>query len=164
MAVSKKPRKKYRPRAKLADPVAWVLEGFRRLTRDEVLSTQTANHAALAALTQGAGTLEDWKVVTGALNMATVLDEQVYDAEYHEAMQEALQAHGRCGVRLHQCGRFGYSGLDLAAVNLAMEVHDVQLENTTVGEIEKALAEADRRHRTPKEHFTVRQMLEKETA
>ena len=162
MPKTKKPRKAYRPRAVIANPVGYVLEGMTRISRAEVVRMLTANHAAMMNLTKGEGTVDDWRVVTGALNMAAVLDEQVYDCAYQDELSEALKAHGRCGVRRWNGGNFGYTGPDLQIVNFALSVHDEQMTKATVGEIERALAETERRSRNPKEHISVRQMAQQQ--
>lgn len=162
MPSNKKPRKKYKPKGVFRDPVGHVLQGMTLLTPGTVLDVRTKNHNHLSNLVRGNGNKDDWKAVTGALNMAIVLDEQVYDGAYYANLLEALRAHGRCGVRHWNGGNFGYSGKDLAVVNLAFEVHDAQLERSTVGEIERAMSEAERRSHNPKENFSVRQLAEKQ--
>lgn len=160
MPKTKKPRKPYRPRGVIKDPVGYVLGGMSRVDRAHVVRALAINHDAMIRLTHGKGTVEDWKVVTGALNMAAVLDEQVYDCTYQDELSEALLAHGRCGVRRWNGGNFGYTGPDLQLVNFALSVHDEQMTKATVGEIERALAESERRN--PKEHISVRQMAQQQ--
>lgn len=162
MPSSKKPRKRYRPKHVLRDPVGFVLEGMTKLSESEVLRLLAVNHDAMLEITQGRGTVENWRVVTGALNMATVLDEQVYSAAYAKELADALKAHGRCGVRRWNGGNFGYSGEDLQVVNFALAIHDEQVRKATLGEVERALAESERRSRNPKEHISVRQMAQQQ--
>jgi len=162
MPKTKKPRKAYRPRGVIKDPVGYVLEGMSRVSKDKVLHTLTVHHDAMVRLTKGQGTVDDWRVVTGSLNMAAVLDEQVYDCAYQDELSEALKAHGRCGVRHWNGGNFGYTGPDLQLVNFALSVHDEQMAKATVGEIERALAESERRSRNPKEHISVRKMAQQQ--
>jgi len=133
-----------------------------RVSKDKVLHTLTVHHDAMVRLTKGQGTVDDWRVVTGSLNMAAVLDEQVYDCAYQDELSEALKAHGRCGVRHWNGGNFGYTGPDLQLVNFALSVHDEQMAKATVGEIERALAESERRSRNPKEHISVRKMAQQQ--
>lgn len=166
MPTSKKPRKRYRPKPVLQDPVGYTIGGFTRLTADEVAQTLTVNHDAMLELTQGRGTVEHWRIVTGVLNMAAVLDEQVYGSTYKQEINDALRAHGRCGVRRWNGGNFGYSGPDLQLVNFALVIHDEQVSKATVGEVERAVLESQRRAINPNEHISVRQMAQqaKETA
>jgi hypothetical protein len=52
------------------------------------------------------------------------------------AAQDALLAVGRRGV---ETGKFILRGPELTSFNLAMEVHDAQLDACTVAELEKAI-------------------------
>ena len=52
------------------------------------------------------------------------------------AAQDALLAMGRRGV---ETGKFILRGPELTTFNLAMEIHDAQLDACTVSELEKAI-------------------------
>jgi hypothetical protein len=52
------------------------------------------------------------------------------------AAQDALLAMGRRGV---ETGKFILRGPELTSFNLAMEIHDAQLDACTVAELEKAM-------------------------
>jgi hypothetical protein len=52
------------------------------------------------------------------------------------AAQDALLAMGRRGV---ETGKFILRGPELSIFNLAMEIHDAQLDACTVSELEKAI-------------------------
>lgn len=52
------------------------------------------------------------------------------------AAQDALLAVGRRGV---ETGKFILRGPELTSFNLAMEIHDAQLDACTVAELEKAI-------------------------
>ena len=160
MPTNKKPRKRYRKKHTLLDPVGWLLEGMSLIYKDEQLRILAINHNALAELVRGRGTLEHWGIVTAALNCAVVLDEQCYDYMHHEPLMEALRAHGRCGVRKQKHGSFGYTGPDLSAVNFALEIHDEQMKRATFREVDRAIAETTRRSKSKGEHFSVAQMAE----
>ena len=155
MATNKKPRKKYRPKNNLLDPVGWLLEDMSVVYKEEQLRILAINHNALAELVQGRGTKDHWEIVIGALNTAIVLDEQCYESAYFEPLNAALRAHCRCGVRKKKYGKFGYSGQDLAAVNYALEIHDEQMKRATFREIDKAIAESMRRAKDPTRRISV---------
>lgn len=162
MPTSKKPRKRYRKKHTLLDPVGWLLEDMSLIYKDEQLRILAINHNALAELVQGRGTIDHWSIVTGALNCAVVLDEQCYDSMHHESLMEALRAHGRCGVRKQKHGSFGYTGPDLSAVNFALEIHDEQMKRATFREVDRAIAETQRRALDPNRRFSVAQMANQE--
>lgn len=139
-----------------------MLEDMSLIYKDEQLRILAINHNALAELVQGRGTIDHWSIVTGALNCAVVLDEQCYDSMHHESLMEALRAHGRCGVRKQKHGSFGYTGPDLSAVNFALEIHDEQMKRATFREVDRAIAETQRRALDPNHHFSVAQMANQE--
>lgn len=162
MPTSKKPRKRYRKKHTLQDPVGWLLEDMSLIYKDEQIRILAINHNALAELVHGRGTQYHWDVVTGALNTAIVLDEQCYESANFEPLNAALQAHCRCGVRKKKYGRFGYSGQDLSAVNYALEIHDEQMKRATFREIDRAIVETARRAKDPTRRISVEKMAKQE--
>lgn len=160
MATNKKPRKPYRPKRNLVNPVAHVLDGMTVLAPKAVTTLLLANHAAMYEIVQGRGTQEHWRTVTGALNMAIALDEQVYCSTEAPTLIAALKAQARCGVRGFKGQALGYTGPDLQLINHALSVHNEQVERATIGEIERAIDACRRRERSEGEHYTVRQIAE----
>lgn len=143
MAGNKKPRKKYRPRARGDfDPIAYVLSGFSRLVdnNSEAVTLRIRNHAALEAIVKGEGTHDDVAIVLGAMDIALALVEQGLGGEYVDALVEAYHALRALAWRGVERGRFVCTGPEIVSINLAMEVHDAQLDAATVRDVETALA------------------------
>ena len=92
----------------------------------------------MAQLTKGEATWAEWTDVTNVINMAAALAGMGVGSDYKEDIRKAMHAQASCGKRLLKNGRLGYSGPELTAVNLALEVHDAQLEVATVQQIETA--------------------------
>lgn len=141
MAANKKPRKAYRPKPVRIDPLGYVLTGLKPVGEvgDELVMLRIKNHGALAALTQGKASNEEFNMLISALNVTEALMLQDMGARwmpYLKAGQEALKA---VGARYKQIKRFVLRGEEMAALNLAMEVHDAQLEICTVAQIERAI-------------------------
>lgn len=156
MGSTKKPAKKYRPKLK-ANPLQVVSNNLSPLTADEKTTILVVVHNALNNLVRGEGTKYFWEVVTGALNTALVLDEQVFMKAHSGVFDEAMQAHQECGKRFKKTGNFGYSGKELQAVNYAVTVHEAQLDCLTFKELQNALAEVKVRlqnHRVKYSVFT----------
>lgn len=158
MAKNKKPSKAYRPKRNLVNPLGWVLEGTHKLTRKQITDTLIRVYAAFDEIVHGRGNVELWRTVTGALNMAIVLDEQVCGGVRSEVLKAALKAHARCGARGEKGVSLGYSGPDLGLLREALEIHSMQIKLITISEVESALDECERRARTPGEHFTLAEM------
>ena len=97
------------------------------------------NHAALESVRQGLGTREDIDVLICAFNITEALAMMRIGDDWRDeirAAQDALLAVGRRGV---ETGKFILRGPELTSFNLAMEIHDAQLDACTVAELEKAI-------------------------
>jgi len=137
-----KKRSKYRPKKNFADPVSWVLNGFKPMRgTDDALNLKIKNHHALLDLTQGKGGRDQIDEVISAMNMAEAmyiinpdLGKQ-YSTEI-KAAQDALYYMARRGL---DKGKFLFTGEEMQAINLGMEIHDAQLDACTLAELEKAL-------------------------
>ena len=139
-------RSKYRPRPQLTDPLTWVLAGMKPvLTAKEVMdNVRIKNHLALRCVVDGTATRKDMDILIEAFNVTEALCR--VDAslgrdwsEEIKAGQDALLAMGRRG--LAKGDRFVFTGPELNAANIVMEIHDAQLERCTVAQMEKALRE-----------------------
>lgn len=145
MPSNSKPRKKYRPKPVLLNPIDHVVQGVKPPAPDRVLKVQAINHGALHSLTRGKGTKADWDHVTWALNTALLLCELDVGAEYKDDVLAAMKAHNACGIRHVRGHNFGYTGPELMDVNRAMGMHDLQMPLVTVAEYESAQREVERR-------------------
>lgn len=140
-------RSNYRPKGVRLDNIGWVMAGFKKLTdlTDQNFIVRTRNHDALARIVKGEAQREDVEVVISALNMTEALAEvrkelgSDWRTEIHAAL-DALLAMARRGI---ERGRFLFTGPELVAVNLGMEIHDAQLDQATVLELERAMKIVD---------------------
>jgi hypothetical protein len=135
-------RSKYRPRQVFADPVAWVINGFKPMSaHGEAIGLKIKNHQALFDVTHGDGDKQQVDVLIAAMNMAEALymvnDDlgKQYAAEI-KAAQDAIYTMAKRGLTK---GRFVFTGPEMQAMNTGMEVHDAQLDACTIGELEKAI-------------------------
>jgi len=135
-------RSKYRPKGLLPDPVNWVLAGLKPFTSVALSADlRIKNHDAMDLLRRGDATVATIDVLIGAFNMCeayTMLRPELGQdwKEEIKAGLDALHAVGRRGV---ESGRFILKAEELNAMNLVMEIHDTQLQNTTVRDMEKAM-------------------------
>lgn len=137
-------RSKYRPRGVRIDAVNWVVSGLQplRSVKDEHLLLVSKNHAAMSELTQGRGTRDHLDIMIAAMNMTEALYRVRAAlgkdwADEIRAGQDALLVMTNRGVE--RGDRFLFTGPELQAVNLALEVHDAQLDTCTVAELEAAI-------------------------
>jgi hypothetical protein len=135
------------------DNVSWVLSSVKKVTSISAgTMLQIKNHDAMDKLRRGVADKEDIDILIGAFNMAEgymrLRAELGRDWSVEiRAGQDALLEVARRGVERGM--RFVCKPAELNAMNLTMEIHDAQLEQSSVGDLEQALAivESDHRHR-----------------
>ena len=134
-------RSKYRPREILQNPLEFVLSGLKPV-RDlpgVYLSVQIKNRQALEQIRKGDATKQDIDLLIGAFNIseALAINGLGFDwlKEINEA-QNALLELARKGVERNM--RFVMTAKQWEALKLMMDLHEEQLANATVHDIEKA--------------------------
>jgi hypothetical protein len=135
-------RSAYRPRQIRADVVNYVLSGFKPLTQtgDSLAMLKIKNHGAMASTAQGHATRSDMDILIAAMNIAEALAIDGVGDEYAteiRAGQDALKE--LCARGVQKGDRFVFKANELNALNLAMEIHDAQLEVINVAQLEKAV-------------------------
>jgi len=136
----------------LPDPVSWVLASikpFKEISAGTDLRIK--NHDAMDKLRRGVADKSDVDILIGALNMCEgymrLRPEFGVDwATEIRAGQDALLAVARRGLERDE--RFVCKAEELTAINLVLEIHDAQLDQSTVKDMEKALeiVEKDQKH------------------
>jgi hypothetical protein len=132
-------RSKYKPKGVRLDNMAWVQSGLRRV--DEVSESATIkirNHDAMNTLRLGTATKVEIDVLINALNISEALAHNGVGSDWMPELrtaQDALYTLAKRGLT----SRFIVRGEELKALNLAMEIHDAQLEAVTVKQLEAAL-------------------------
>lgn len=136
-------KSKYKPKGVRLDAVNWVLAGMRKVGTLPTagVGLKLKNHEALDSIMKGEGTKEHIDVLIHAVNMAEALirirDDLGADwATEIKAAQDAIYTMGKRGV---EKGRFAFTGPEMTAVRVVMDVHDAQLDDCSVKEMEQAL-------------------------
>lgn len=135
-------RSAYKPRAIITDVMSFVASGLKPLSTvgDEAVKLKLKNHDALNNLRSGKGTVADVDIVLVAMNMAEAIAKQTkLGIDWLPEIEAAQDAVGNMGDRGLATGRFVFRGPELTAVNLVMEVHDLQLDGCTVAELERSI-------------------------
>ena len=145
MARSTKPKKKYRPKRNLQNPLEYVMLGVKPAAQDAQIKLKVGYHMAMASLTKGEGTTTDWQIVSDAMNVAMVLCEMGYGEEYLPDLTLAMQAMLAVRDRYKNGASLLFRGEEMQAVNLGLELHDEQVEIVPLVSFEKALGEVNRR-------------------
>ena len=134
-------KSKYKPKGVRVDNLAWVLQGFKKLPELEHTNivVRAKNHGAMKSMVDGTGTRDDCDIIIGALNMCEAMMSLGFGTDWRDEIHEGHAALLSMARRGHKTGRFLFTGPELTAVNLAMAVHDAQLDEATVIDLEKGL-------------------------
>lgn len=135
-------KSKYKPKGVRVDAVNWVLSGLKPFaTVDYSTTLRIKNHAAMDLLRKGDATIADIDVLIGAFNMceAYIMLRPELGADWKDEIGAGLDALHAVGKRGVESGRFILKAEELKAMNLVMEIHDAQLDNTTVNDMERAM-------------------------
>jgi hypothetical protein len=135
-------RSKYKPKGVRLDATTYVLNGFRLVstTGGAALDLKIKNHSALEALRTGQAKRYDIDSIISALNVSEALSRLGIGHEYVDEIkegQDALLELSRRGI--NRDDRFVAKAAELTAINYVMELHDLQLDITTIAQLEKAL-------------------------
>ena len=132
-------RSKYKPKGVRLDNMAWVQSGLRRVEDVSASATiKIRNHDAMNTLRLGNATKAEIDIIIAALNIAEALARRGVGSDWLpelRAAQDALLTLARRGLT----SRFIVRADELTALNLAMEIHDAQLEAVTVKQLETAM-------------------------
>jgi hypothetical protein len=136
-------KSKYKPKGVRLDAVNWVLAGMKKVGTLPTagVALKLKNHEALDSILKGIGTRDHVDVLIAAVNMAEAMirirDDLGRDwAEEIRAAQDALFTMAKRGVEKDS---FVFTGPEMTAVKLVMDIHDAQLDNCFVKEMERAL-------------------------
>jgi hypothetical protein len=134
-----KKRSKYKPKGVRLDNMAWVQSGLKRVEDVSESSTiKIRNHDAMNTLRLGSATRAEIDIIISALNIAEALAQRGVGSDWMPELRSA-QDHLLALARRGLTTRFIVRGDELTALNLAMEIHDAQLETVTVKQLETAM-------------------------
>jgi len=138
-----KKRSKYKPRGVRYDNLSWILAGMKKVGSLPTagVALKLKNHEALDSILTGQGTRDHVDVLISAVNMSEALirirDELGVDwKDEIRAAQDAIYTMGKRGI---EKDRFAFTGPEMTAVKLVMDLHDAQLDDCSVREMEQAL-------------------------
>jgi hypothetical protein len=138
-----KKKSKYKPRGVRLDNLSWIVAGMKKVGSLPTagVALKLKNHEALDSILMGQGTRAHVDVLISAVNMSEALirirDELGVDWKTEiRAAQDAIYTMGKRGIEKE---RFAFTGPEMTAVKLVMDLHDAQLDDCTVREMEQAL-------------------------
>ena len=138
-----KKKSKYKPRGVRYDNLSWIIAGMKKVGSLPTagVALKLKNHEALDSILTGQGTREHVDVLIAAVNMSEAMirirDELGMDwKDEIKAAQDAIYTMGKRGI---EKGKFAFTGPEMNAVKLVMDLHDAQLDDCLVREMEQAL-------------------------
>lgn len=133
----------YKPRGVRYDNMSWIMAGMKKVGTLPTagVALKLKNHEALDSILTGQGTRAHVDVLIAAVNMSEALirirDELGRDwAQEIKAAQDAIYTMGKRGFEKN---RFAFTGPEMNAVKLIMDLHNTQLDECSVKEMEQAL-------------------------
>jgi DNA-binding FadR family transcriptional regulator len=141
MGNSSKPRKKYKPRPTLVNPLGYVLESMTRVADHsfDLVALRILNSAAMVSLLRGTATKQDMDKLVAMSNIVEALYQMGFGAEYKDVSIEGRVSILSIVERAVKHGRFTPTGQEITALNALMELHDAQMDVITVKDMERAV-------------------------
>lgn len=134
-------RSKYRPRQILLNPLGYVLEGMTPVAKHDqyLVELKIKNHMAMSTLTKGLATRDDINVLIATFNIVEALYRLGFGTEYADVVHNGLNALRDVGKRGADTDKFILKSTEMNALNLAMELHDAQMELITIKDMDNAV-------------------------
>ena len=134
-------RSSYRPRPVVNDNMFYILSGNLPATAAATTITRikVANHGAMDSLTKGKGTKADVIALGHMLTTAEALAKRNLGRDWLPELAEARKALHDLTMR---AGNFVMRAPEIKALNLALEVHDAQLDGCTSKQLEDSIKAA----------------------
>lgn len=155
-----KKKSKYKPRGVRLDNMSWLIAGMKKVGALPTagVALKLKNREALDSILTGHGSREHVDVLISAVNMSEAMirirDDLGRDwAGEIRAAQDAVYA---MGVRGYEKGSFVFTGPEMTAVKLIMDLHDSQLDDCTIREMEQAMFIVDEELRLRKARSIVK--------
>lgn len=141
MPTSSKPRRKYRPKSRLVNPIDYVMEGFAPLESagTYLMDLKLVNHSAMTELLAGRATKKQMDSLIAMSNICEALQRRGFGEEYKDVTTEGRYAILSIVFRAVEKLKFIPTGPEIQMLNRLMELHDAQMDVITVQDMEKAI-------------------------
>jgi hypothetical protein len=133
----------YKPKGVRLDNMAWVQSSLKKVGTlpNAGIALKLKMHEALAAMLNGTATRSDVDALISAVNVAEALIKVRADLgrDWAVEIKAAQDAIHDMGVRCYKRDKFLFTGPEMSAVKVVVELHDQQLDDCTVKDMEQAL-------------------------
>ena len=136
-------KSKYKPKGVRLDNLSWIKAGFQKVGNlpKAGVGLKLKNHIALDAIMKGEADRSHIDDMIAAFNISEALYRVNPDLgrDYAKEIRDAQDAIFSLGKRFLKTGKIVFTGPEMLAVRLAMDIHDAQLDEATVKEMEQAI-------------------------
>jgi hypothetical protein len=133
----------YKPKGVRLDNMSWVQSSLKKVGTLPTagVALKLRMHEGLAAMLNGTATRSDVDALISAVNVAEALIKVRADLgrDWAVEIKAAQDAIHDMGVRCYKRDKFLFTGPEMSAVKVVVELHDQQLDDCTVREMEQAL-------------------------
>jgi hypothetical protein len=144
-----KTRKKYKPKGVRMDTLTWVISGFKKVADvpDAGTKLMLKNHVSFDEIREGRGSTEHVDNLITMVNMAEALAKRQLGRDWLHEIGEAQDAIFKMAQRGVSGKPFLFTGLELQAVELILNLHDEQLKNCPVRTLELAITDIEKEYK-----------------
>lgn len=147
MANNKKPRKQYKPKARMVNPHDYVFDNRKTLSEYDpgyITNIQIRAHSAMTVLIQGKALPVDMDVIAASYNIALGLCRVIKHPDdahiaFNRTLNKALAAFKELCIRGKSLGRITAKSTEITALNDLINLHDQLLNVVTVKEFEAGM-------------------------
>lgn len=134
-------RSNYKPRKVLRDTLAYVKAGLSPLTaqREADLAIRLRNHSSALAIYDGTAGSSDLGALMNVSNVAMAMKSLGKGKDWSKELFDAATALEAMHARLQRWGKVQATPGEREAISLMVRVHDAQLDQATIIDIERAL-------------------------
>lgn len=144
MGRSHKPRKRYVPKRVDLDPMGLATALASLLQPEQRADLVLPMNAAFLRLRLGQGTHACWANLADAMNVAERLAGLGIANDHAAELQAAHAALASLHARNAEGGTWVMRGTEIAALEVALELHQIQLDHCTQGELAQAITTVQR--------------------
>ena len=137
-----KKKSKYKPRPVRINAVEWVVEGVKPVLEsgNNITMYRAKNHSAMTEILQGRGNLEQLSYLINSLNICEAYAIYGKGSDWRAEIREAQDYVYDMACNALDTNKFIFRGHEIKAINLAMQIHELQLEQSTTNEFDKMAA------------------------
>lgn len=156
MATSSKPRRKYRPRPVVRDPIKLAMRRASVIPPAEIAAVMEPIKASFRAMREGVGSESNWMILFGAIHLAQSIERQGIVRGIAGHLTAAEVAIGAVKRRAMERGTWRPTALywqEIEALDAFVDIHRHQLEHLSEGEWHEAADRVEAVVRSAGEHL-----------